>query len=155
MLHNQSQEEIEIDPTAKIPVKLIQKFDTNKDPYYIGKLQFNGVLDFEEGQSFMIFVAEDGCEELQIGLLDRRRIRSSSISGMRPTANGRINIDLHIHRDRNGKTFYIGEAIGPITMNMKRGVFFTVFLNQPGAEVLQIARLAVRKYKPDQQNDDD
>ena len=63
-----------IDPDAKLRVSLtkIKKVE----PFYIGKLQFPSPLDFEDGISFMAFLAEDECEELQIAPLDpSRRVR--------------------------------------------------------------------------------
>ena len=63
-----------IDPEAKTKIELT-KIDRDKfgQPYYIGKLQFPGTLEFEGGVSFMVFLSEEGFEELQIAPLDPLR----------------------------------------------------------------------------------
>ena len=125
-----------IDPDAKLRVSLtkIKKVE----PFYIGKLQFPSPLDFEDGISFMAFLAEDECEELQIAPLDpSRRVRRDGF-GM---CNGRVSISLRPMQDRWGNTYYVGEACGSAKLDLRRGIFFTLFVSRPGQEELQIQAL--------------
>jgi len=136
----------QIDPDAKCRVELNKiPRDANGKPYYIGKLQWPGTLDFEEGASFMVFVSDNGCEEIQIAPLDplRRSKSRREGSGMN---NGRFSIDLHPMQDRDGNVYYVGEALGPVSMKLRNGIFFTIFVSREGYEELQISRL-VHKNK--------
>lgn len=136
---------IRIDPEAKPPIPLKKVWDSSGNPYYIGKLQFPGTLEFERGASFFIFVSEDGYEELQIAPLDPSR---KSKSRHTATMNGgRLSIDLHPMVDRNSSTYYIGEVVDFVKLDLWRGVFFTIFLSKPGQEEIQITRLNHRQKK--------
>lgn len=144
-----------IDPDAKPPIPLTKMFDSNGNPYYIGKLQFPGTLEFDCGASFFIFVAEDGCEELQIAPLDPAR-RSKSTRDGASMSGGRFSIDLHPMKDRNGNIYYVGEAIGLAELKLRKGIFFTIFLSKKGQEEIQISRLQYRpKRRLDSQENSD
>jgi hypothetical protein len=133
---------LRIDPDAKIPVKLRKVFDSNEQPYYVGKLQFAGYLDFEKyGQSFMVFLSDDGAEELQIGPLDPNRTSKNqdTTAGMR--RDGTIIVDLHPFFDKNDDVVYAGEAKCLGGIDVTEGLFFTVFVSKSGFEELQISRL--------------
>lgn len=103
-----------IDPEAKTTIPLIKvPKDAAGNPYFIGKMQFPGTMDFERGASFMVFTAEDGHEELQIAPLDpmmlskvNANVRGASIN------NGKFSIDLVRFIDQNGADYYVGEALG-------------------------------------------
>lgn len=139
-----------IDPEAKGKVELTKiPRDSNGQPYYIGKLQWPGTLDFDCGASFFVFLSEDGCEELQIAPLDpNRRHKSRRETTMN---GGRLCIDLHPMKDQHGNTYYVGEAVGMTTLELRKGIFFTVFTSKPGQEELQISRL---KHKSRRRFDD-
>jgi hypothetical protein len=47
-------------------VELEARKDSYGNTYYIGKLQFKGNINFEDGISFMVFTSEGGAEQLQI-----------------------------------------------------------------------------------------
>jgi hypothetical protein len=139
-----------IDPDAKCRINLrkIEK-DANGQPYYVGKFQWPGTMDFENGALFMVFLSEEDCEELQISPLDpNRRVKNKSRTTM---SNGRISINLYPKLDRNNNTYYVGEAVGHLTMDLIEGVFFTIFTSREGAEEIQISRLRApnRKKLPD------
>jgi len=142
-----------IDPEAKTPVKLIKvPRDAAGKPFFIGKMQFPGTLEFEQGASFMVFVAEEGVEELQIAPLDpTRRNKMSRDSGASAALlnNSRFSIDLHPMIDQNGSTYYVGEAIGLSKIDLRPGIFFTIFTSIAGQEQIQISRLQVktRRYE--------
>ena len=140
-------EEFYVDPEAKarIPLTKIQR-DANGQPYYIGKYQFPGTLEFEGGASFMVFLSEDGVEELQIAPLDPNKRMKSKRDGA-GLSGGRFSIDLHPMVDQNGKTYYVGEAMGLVEMKLQKGIFFTVFVSKTGMEELQISRLNHNRMK--------
>jgi hypothetical protein len=137
-------EQFYIDPEAKSKIELTKILDANGQPYYIGKLQFPGKLEFACGASFFVFVSEDGVEELQIAPLDPSRRNKSSREGAYLEGDRnevRISIDLHPMSDQNGNTYYVGEAIGLTDLNLRNGIFFTVFVSKTGQEEIQITRL--------------
>ena len=133
-----------IDPEAKTKVELtkIQR-DANGHPYYIGKLQFPGTLEFSCGASFFVFVSEEGVEELQIAPLDpSRRNKSSRDAYLGGEGKHiRLSIDLHPMVDQNGHRYYVGEAIGLTDMKLRNGIFFTIFTSVQGQEEIQITKL--------------
>jgi hypothetical protein len=136
-------EEFRIDPDAKGKIELTKQFDSNDQPYYIGKLQLPMTLDFDDGVSFMVFTAEDGVEELQIAPLDPSRRKGSKNDAV--LSGGRFSVELHSMKDHNGNTYYIGEATGPVVMKLRNGIFFSVFTSRPGEEELQISKLTHRR----------
>jgi hypothetical protein len=136
-----------IDPEAKSKVELtkIDK-DVNGDPYYIGKLQFPGPLEFESGVSFFVFVSEGGVEQLQIAPMDpSRKLKMRDNVYMN---KGRLSIKLNPRVDQHGRTYYIGEGIGLVKLDLKCGIFFTVFVSKSGSEEIQITRLNYKARKP-------
>ena len=135
-MENYNSEIICIDPDAKLRVSLtkIEKAEI----FYIGKLQFPSLLDFEDGVSFMAFLSENECEELQIAPLDpSKRVRKDGFG----TYKGRVSVSLRPMNDRWGRTYYVGEACGSSKLDLRRGVFFTLFASRPGQEELQIQPL--------------
>ena len=136
-------ESFQIDPDAKGKIELTKQFDSNKQPFYIGKLQLPKTLDFDEGVSFMVFTAEDGVEELQIAPLDKSR--SKGCRNDAGLSGGRFSVDLHAMKDQHGKIYYIGEATGPVVMKLRDGIFFSVFTSRPGEEELQISKLTHKR----------
>jgi hypothetical protein len=139
--------EFYIDPDAKIKVPLRKvPSDANGHPYYVGKLQFAGMLDFERyGQSFMVFVSEDDAEELHIGPMDPNRHSKSRYNGVGMNPSGRLVIDLHPFLDKHEDVVYAGEAKGLVQMDCTEGIFFTIFVSRSGSEQLQISRLKPRE----------
>jgi hypothetical protein len=146
-------QQLVIDNEAKMRVPLMKMTDTHGQPYYIGKLQFGGALDFRQGNSFMVFVSEEGVEELQIGPIDPSK-KSKNIEKFAVGAGGRLCIALHPSTDQLGKVFYVGELMCEwVNMPMINGVFFTIFLSRPGYEEIQISKLVPFKKKFNRYND--
>jgi hypothetical protein len=146
---------LQIDNDAKLRVYLHRIPDSNGYPFFVGKLQFPGTINFERGVSFMIFVSEDGHEELQISPVDPSRRSKSKRSGM-GYKNGRITLDLQYFEDANGEKVYTGEAQGPGSTDFTHGIFFTVFISREGSEELQISRLdhgQIKRRKPEEEDD--
>lgn len=136
-------ENFQVDPEAKTKIPLIKATDNNGNNYYHGKIQFPGTMEFEGGISFMVFIADDGAEELQIAPLDPMKKNRSR--GTASLVNGRLAINIHPIKDQHDNTYYIGEAIGPIVMKLNEGIFITVFTSIPGQEQIQVCRL---QHKP-------
>lgn len=131
-----------IDPEAKGKVSLVKvPKDAVGNPYFIGKLQFPAVMEFDRGVSFMVFLAEDGFEEIQIAPLDPTRRNKTNRDGGASINNGRFSISLYPRKDQNGSIYYIGEAIGLFKIDLSVGVFFTVFTSVTGQEQIQISKL--------------
>ena len=149
-MHN-NDNEFYIDPEAKPSLPLNKILDANGNPYYIGKLQFPGTMDFELGASFFIFVSEDGYEELQISPINPNR-RTKTHRGSFTMSDGRFSIKLHPMRDRNDRIYYVGEATGLNKLDLTKGIFFTIFLSKPGHEEVQISRLNHRRRFRDEED---
>jgi hypothetical protein len=146
-IRNKKMQELIIDREAKTVVKLKRMFDSKGNPYYIGKKQLCGTLDFNKGGSFMVFVSEEGVEELQIAPMHPAKVKY--YHGNVRLMNGRIEIPLKALDDQNGNTYYVGEVVGPIVKDLIVGVFFTVFLSREGYEVLQISTLQHKEDLPE------
>lgn len=54
-----------------LTVDLRGKLDKEKRTYYVGKLKFPGTIDCSKGVAFLIFIAENGSEQLQIAPMDK------------------------------------------------------------------------------------
>jgi hypothetical protein len=149
---------LQIDNDAKLRVYLHRIPDSNGHPFFVGKLQFPGTINFERGVSFMIFCSEEGHEELQISPVDPQRRSKSKRSGIGYKPGGRITIDLQYFEDSNGEKVYTGEAQGPGSTDFTHGIFFTVFVSREGSEELQISRLdhsQIKRRKPLYEEDQD
>lgn len=57
---------------GKIKIILEKRQDNYGNAYYIGKIQSPITIDCEKGVSFMVFISEEGNEELQISNLDKK-----------------------------------------------------------------------------------
>jgi hypothetical protein len=130
---------------GRIPLIKVPK-DAAGNPYFIGKYQLPATMKFEKGAVFMVFLAESGVEELQIFPIDpSRRSKARANGGGATINNGRFSIDLRPMIDQNGATYYIGEVIGFIEIDLVPGIFFTIFTSIPGQEKIQISKL---EFKP-------
>lgn len=137
-------DDFEIDKNARIPIVLEKHTDKNGKPFYTGKFQANVILDFEAGQSFMVFTADDDVEEIQLGPVSPTRRNTRSINRLSERGE-RVCIELTQRTDRNDKVYHTGTVFGSGKLNAKRGLFFTVFLSEPGKEEIQISRMRFRR----------
>jgi hypothetical protein len=61
---------------GSLPIEMHKRLEDNppegQEPrkFYVGKIQFNGEINCENGVMFMIFIADEGEEELQISIFD-------------------------------------------------------------------------------------
>lgn len=145
MITETQEEEFLIDDDAKSKIDLYKKLDSNGDPYYTGKLQANYIMDLNAGQSFMVFTADEGAEQIQNGPLHpaRKKFTKPPI-----TSGERITIPLKRHQDSFGNDFFVGELAQPATqINLTHGLFFTVFTSRKGHEQIQITPLKIKRKK--------
>lgn len=146
------------DPEGKLPIELRKRLDRDKEAYYTGRLHCNISMDLTAGQSFMVFVSEDGFEEIQVGPLDPRRKKFAK----EPLRYGvdNISISLNKHVDKAGETYYVGELFvpkadtspglpvpEPVKIDASKGLFFSVYVSREGCEKLQITPLKVRRRR--------
>jgi len=144
-------DEFYADPEGKLPIELRKRLDRDREAYYTGRLHCNISMDLTGGQSFMVFISEDGCEEIQVGPLDPRRKKFAK----EPLRYGvdNISISLNKHVDKAGETYYVGELFvpegdtGPVKMDASKGLFFSVYVSREGYEKLQITPLKVRRRR--------
>lgn len=150
-MFNDEDETTIVDVDAKCRVNLARLEDSNQNPYWIGKLQMPGTIDFEDGVSFMVYVSDEGYEEVQIAPVDAAR-RSKKPRKEYESArfgNARLKIEMRAHTDKNGKVFYVGELYCPASVSLKKGIFFSFFNSKEGREELQISRMkASDKSRP-------
>lgn len=52
-------------------IDLKTRLDKDGQKFFVGKLQFPGNLNCKDGVAFLIFVSEEGAEELQITGIDK------------------------------------------------------------------------------------
>lgn len=70
---------------GNLPIDLTLVYDKNPEPgqapkkFYIGKIQFDGVLDCSNGVIFFVFLADRGEEELQIAVIDQTKVNAKKI----------------------------------------------------------------------------
>lgn len=62
----------------KLAVRLTPRFDESGNKYYIGRLEFPGTVNFENGAVFLVFTSEEGSEELQIAVDDSKKRRKNN-----------------------------------------------------------------------------
>lgn len=53
-------------------VDLNAKKDKNGNTFYVGKLAFPGTVTFKDGVVFLVFINENGSEQLQIASMDEK-----------------------------------------------------------------------------------
>lgn len=54
-----------------LAIDLHPRKDADGNVFYVGKLEFPGTINCEDGVVFLIFVSDVGNEQLQIGSMDK------------------------------------------------------------------------------------
>jgi hypothetical protein len=134
----------DVDGNAGIAVKLRANEDSNGNVYYTGKLQIPGVLNFDNGASFMVFVSEEGAEEMHLRSMPKNkleRIQDQSECTVFHHEDDMLSLSLRSAIDRFENKIYIGEAFGNFKRDLSDGVFFRIFVSKEGFEEIQISSL--------------
>jgi hypothetical protein len=56
--------------SKNLTIELRARQDKNKQTFYVGKLRAPVLIDCSEGAVFLIYVSEEGSEEMQVALMD-------------------------------------------------------------------------------------
>lgn len=116
-------------------VDISPREDKYKQIFYLGKLRFPGVIDCNDGVTFLIFVSESGDEQIQIAPIDKNPNDYSSYI----RKSDRICIALESRIDQYKKTFYICKLQLDGMIDCRKEASFVVFTGKQGSEELQIA----------------
>lgn len=143
----------EVDRNAGIAVKLRANQDANGDIYYTGKLQNSSMLNFNYGISFMVFISEEGSEEMHIRSIPKSKLGKlqNQDSSLRHYEDDRLGIPIRPILDRFENKIYIGEGFGKFKRDLWDGVFFTIFVSKEGLEEIQISPL-IDHYEVDKRS---
>jgi len=130
--------EDEIDEEASLRVDLFRAKDAHKRPFYRGKVQFPGNLNWELGARLKV-VTTPRAEELRINIIGPPQSYRSGHESMGGGATGRRGrLYAPLRKGRGG--IYEAELDHPGNVDLDRGLYFTIFTNQ-GREEIQIARI--------------
>lgn len=146
IIYNNIKNKLPIDPEAKTKIDLNKHTDGNGATFYTGKLQFPGIMQFDNGASFMVFTSEPGYEQLQIAPLEFQKKRQRTFPEF---SNGKWIIPINPLEDKNNNTYYVGEVLTMGQLDLREGIFFTIFISKEGNEEIQISKLRyVRRQLP-------
>lgn len=118
----------------KLKIELDPRFDKDDNIFHIGRLECPIILDLSRGVTFLIFLSEDGSEELQIAVNDRENATFSRFSRRKD----RIKIRLENRSDKHKKKFFIAKIQTDLMINCFSETAFIVFTSKGGDEELQI-----------------
>lgn len=61
---------------GKLSIRLEPRYSKGPEPkkFYIGKLKADAIIDCSKGAVFLVFLADEGEEELQIGTIDQEKM---------------------------------------------------------------------------------
>jgi hypothetical protein len=121
-------------------VDLDPREDKDQNIFYLGKLKFPGNINCKSGVTFLIFLGEDGDEQIQIATIDKNK----TLSQYTKKAD-RINIALESRIDQYKKTFYICRLKFDGSIDCANGIDFLIFTAKEGQEELQIVLKQRRK----------
>lgn len=125
-----------INNSIGIEVPLDRKIDADGKFYYVGKLQFNGAIDLN-GTVFMVFKSDPGYEMLQISCLaDKPNIKKANVN-----FGNRITVSLEGFKDSEKQIVYKAEVLEDRVLQLRGGIFFTIFTSIAGKEEIQITPL--------------
>lgn len=120
--------------TNNLKVELDPREDKTEQIFYLGRLQFPGRIDFNKGITFLIFLSEDGSEELQIAPNNKEHTTFSKYS----KRDDRLKIRITTREDQFGKLFYVAKLQFNGYVDCNSEVVFIVFNSKEGSEELQV-----------------
>jgi hypothetical protein len=59
--------------SKNLTIDLKPRLDKNKQTFYVGKLECPALIDCSEGVVFLVYISEEGCEQLQIANIDDKK----------------------------------------------------------------------------------
>jgi hypothetical protein len=120
---------------SNLKIQLDPREDRDNNIFYIGRLSFPGVIYFDSGVTFLVFLSESGEEEVQITKNNKENSTYSKFS----RRDDRLKIELDTRKDQYGKTFYIAKLKfnGSIDCS-SNDIVFIVFNSKEGEEELQV-----------------
>lgn len=119
---------------ANMKVELHPREDKNGSMFHLGKLQFPGSINCSDGVTFLVFLSEDGEEELQVATINNDNTTFSKYS----KRNDRVRVSLDSRKDKYGKKFYVGKLMFRGTIDCSKGMIFIIFTSKDGCEELQV-----------------
>jgi hypothetical protein len=121
--------------THNLKIDLEPREDKDENIYYLGRLKFPGRICLSEGVTFLVFLSEDGNEELQLAINDKEHTTFSKYS----RRADRLKVSIESRPDQFGKTFYVAKIrVNGYLDCSKEEVVFLVFNSKQGFEELQV-----------------
>jgi len=132
-----------------IKIGLLPKEDRDGQTYYIGKLQFNGTLNFAKGQAFLVFL-EGELKQLHIAPLtcpEFTNIFKYYSNNKKKTYSRHNNIAVELEErfedigeeNRSPRKFFVGKIQADLTLDCSQELVFLIFIADVGEEELQIS----------------
>lgn len=56
-----------------LSIDLTARKDVDGNVFYVGKLEFPGTINCEDGVVFLVFISDKGSEQLQIGTMEKNK----------------------------------------------------------------------------------
>ena len=117
-----------------LKIELDPRFDKDDNIFHIGRLRSPIVIDLSQGVTFLVFLSEDGSEEVQLAINDRENTTFSKFTRRKD----RLKIRLEKRSDKHKKNFLIAKIQADLLVNCFAETAFIVFTSKEGAEELQI-----------------
>lgn len=117
-----------------LKVELDPRLDKDENIFYIGRLESPVLIDLSKGATFLVFLSEDGAEELQIAVNDRENTAFSRFS----RRDDRLKIHLENRSDKHKNQFFVAKVHADLMVNCFSETAFIVFVSKEGHEELQI-----------------
>ena len=115
-------------------IELDPREDKNGCLFHLGKLSFPGEINCSNGVTFLIFLSEEGDEELQIATINNENTTFSKYS----KRDDRVKVSLEGRIDKYGKKFYVGKLMFKGIVDCNDGILFIIFTSKEGCEELQV-----------------
>jgi len=118
-----------------LKVQLNSHQDKKGNLYYVGKVFAPLNLDLSRGAAFLIFISEQGDEELQIAYLDEESQASYFY-----VEGSKIKAKIEKRIDANEQSYFLAKIRGNLLLSpdKDKGISFVIFTSKEGREELQI-----------------
>lgn len=125
-----------------LKIELEPRVDENQQVYYVGKLNAPVKIDCSQGVAFLVFLSDQGAEELQIAFTDNEGNFTDPYQ-----SKGRTKLKLERRKDRDQKTFYLAKLkTNGILDCSEEPVSFLIFTSKLNSEMLQIGAPLVLEH---------